>query len=131
MTTTLQPEWEIPGLFWVWAILALLPAIMAAGVLEKSSTSMTLPEEKTYRSNLSDTIMESSNWRIPHQEDSGWRKPSPPSVGWRTQPTPESNVSSSQRNRNLFPRYKSGNPTDFDYINREEKPQIKVFEFGS
>jgi hypothetical protein len=105
----LQPEWDLPDAFWRWALLAIVPAILAAGAIEKSAPGLVLPDEQSYRTPLSDALIESSDWRTP------------------AQPEP----SRSRKKIDLFPRYQSGNPNDFDHINREEKPQIKVFEFGS
>jgi hypothetical protein len=52
-------------------------------------------------------------------------------VGWRTPQPSQSQTSSSKRTIELFPRYEPGKQSDFDYIEREEKPLIKLFEFGS
>ncbi len=131
MTTALQPEWELPDTFWRWTFLALVPIILAAGAMEQSAPSLVLPDKQSYRTPLSDALFESSKWRTPAEPETNWRQPRSPSLGWRTEPTPQSEQSRSNRAINLFPRYQSGNPNDFDYINREEKPQIKVFEFGS
>jgi hypothetical protein len=131
MTTTFQPEWDIPDTFWTWALLAIVPAILAAGAIEKSSPSLVLPDEQSYRTPLSDALIESSDWRTPEQPEAGWRQPRSPALDWRTEPTPQPEPSRSRKKIDLFPRYQSGNPNDFDHINREEKPQIKVFEFGS
>ena len=131
MTTTFQPEWDIPDAFWRWVLLAIVPAILAAGAIEKSAPGLVLPDEQSYRTPLSDALIESSDWRTPAQPEADWRQPRSPALGWRTEPTPQPESSRSRRKIDLFPRYKSGNPNDFDHINREEKPQIKVFEFGS
>jgi hypothetical protein len=131
MTTTFQPEWDIPDTFWRWAFLAIVPAILAAGAIEKSAPGLVLPDEQSYRTPLSDALNESSDWRTPAQPEADWRQPRSPALGWRTEPTPQPEPSRSSKNMDLFPRYQSGNPNDFDHINREEKPQIKVFEFGS
>jgi hypothetical protein len=131
MTTMFQPEWDIPDTFWRWAILAIIPTILAAGAMEKSAPGLVLPDEQSYRTPLSDALIESSDWRTPEQPEADWRQPRSPALGWRTEPTPQPEQSRSQRKIELFPRYKPGNPTDFDHIDREEKPQIKVFEFGS
>ena len=103
--------------------------LLAAGVLEKSGTSLVLPEEGSYRSSLSETILETSEWRSPKETDVGWREPPPAMSNWRTPPSLESRLTTPRRKIDLFPRYKPGNPTDFDNIRREEKPLIKVFEF--
>ncbi len=111
-------------------LLALLPVLLAAGILEKSGTQNSLPDEDAYRSPLSDNLLESNQWRIPQEEKQDWRLPPPPPIGWRT-PQPSQSPTSSKRTIELFPRYQSGNPADFDLIEREEKPLIKIFEFGS
>ncbi|MEC4679796.1 MAG: hypothetical protein VST67_03750 [Nitrospirota bacterium] len=129
MTTTLQPEWDIPDAFWKWALLAMVPAILAAGAMEPSAPSIVLPDAQSYKTPLSDTLFESSEWRRPAQPEAAWRQPRSPSLGWRTETPPQ--PSQPQRKIHLFPRYQPGNPFDYDHIDREEKPQIKVFEFGS
>ena len=129
MTSTLQADWNIPDVFWKWALLIIVPAILAAGAMEQSAPSMALPDKESYRTPLSDALFESSDWRTPAQPKAAWRQPRSSSLGWRTEAPPQ--PSRSQRKIHLFPRYQPGNPFDYDYINREEKPQIKVFEFGS
>jgi hypothetical protein len=130
MTMTFQPEWTRPDAIWRWALLAMVPAILAAGAIEKLAPDLVLPDEQSYRTPLSDALFESSKWRTPEQPEANWRQRPSPSLGWRTEPLPQAQPSRSKRTINLFPRYQPGNPNDFDHINREEKPQIKVFEFG-
>jgi len=113
-------------------MLLLLPALLAAAALEKSGTHLSLPDESSYRSPLSENLLESNNWRIPQEKKQDWRLPPPaPSLGWRAPQATESETSSSRRTIELFPRYKSGKPSDYDMIEHEEKPLIKMFEFGS
>lgn len=113
-------------------LLLLLPALLAAAELEKSGTHLSLPDEGSYRSPLSEKLLESNNWRIPQEEKQEWRLPPPaPSLDWRAPQETESETSSSRRTIELFPRYKSGKPSDYDMIEHEEKPLIKMFEFGS
>ena len=130
MTTTCQSEWNMPDTVWKWALLAMVPAILAAGAIEKLSPNVVLPDEQSYRTPLSEALFESSEWRTPEQPEDTWRQPASPSIGWRTESPSHTPRSRSKKTINLFPRYKPGNPNDFDHINREEKPQIKVFEFG-
>ena len=130
MTTTLQADRDIPDAFWKWALLVIVPAILAAGAMEQSAPSMALPDEQSYKTPLSDTLFESSEWRTPAQPDQAdWRQPRSRSLGWRTETPPQ--PSRSQKTRRLFPRSQPENPFDYDPIEREYKPQIKVFEFGS
>lgn len=132
MTTTFQADCHIPYSIQVWALIAILPALFAAGVLEKPSTTIEIPEEGSYRSPLSENLLESNNWRIPQEEKQEWRLPPPaPSLDWRAPQATESETSSSRRTIELFPRYKSGKPSDYDMIEHEERPLIKMFEFGS
>ena len=113
-------------------LLILLPALLAAGMMEKSAKDNALPEPESYRTPFSDTIFESNRWRTPQEEKRDWRlPPPPPPVGWRTPETSQSETFSSQRTIELFPRYQPGKQSDFDHIQREEKPLIKMFEFGS
>ncbi len=113
-------------------LLLFLPALLAAAALEKSGTHLSLPDEGSYRSPLSENLLESNNWRIPQEKKQDWRLPPPaPSLGWRTPQATESETSPSQRTIELFPRYKSGKPSDYDMIEHEEKPLIKMFEFGT
>ncbi|MGP0595015.1 hypothetical protein ACTRXD_21055 [Nitrospira sp. T9] len=110
----------------------LLPALLAAAALEQSGTQLSLPDEDSYRSPLSENLLESNRWRIPQEEKRDWRlPPPPPPVGWRTPQSAESKTSPSRRTIELFPRYQPGNSSDYDMIEREEKPLIKMFEFGS
>jgi len=121
-----EKSWRMTGL------LILLPALLAAAALEKSGTHVSLPDEDAYRSPLSETLLESNRWRIPQEEKRDWRlPPPPPPVGWRTPETSQSETSSSKRTIELFPRYQPGKQSDFDHIEREDKPLIKMFEFDS
>jgi hypothetical protein len=127
-----------PSEFWLskydWyraAIVMLIPVLLAAGMKEPSATDPALPEAESFRTPLPDTIFESNRWRAPQPEKRDWRLPPPPPKGWRTPPSSPSEPSSSRRTIEIFPRYKSGNPSDFDMTDREEKPLIKLFEFGS
>ncbi len=131
MTATFQSDWNIPDAIWRWALLAMVPTILAAGAIEKFAPALVLPDEQSYRTPLSDTVFESSEWRAPEPPESNWRvTPRSPSIGWRTEALLQAQPSRSKKSINLFPRYQPGNPNDFDHIKREEKPQIKVFEFG-
>ena len=127
------PEFWLSGHDWRMAgLLILLPALLAAGMMEKSATDSALPEAESYRTPFSDTIFENNRWRAPQEEKRDWRlPPPPPPLGWRTPETSQSETSSSKRTIELFPRYQPGKQSDFDYIEREEKPLIKMFEFGS
>ena len=125
--------------FWVsehaWrqiSLLLLLPVLLAAGMIEKSGTHLSLPDEDSYRSPLSENLLESNRWRIPQEEKQDWRlPPPPPPVGWRTPQTPQAETSDTKRTIELFPRYQPGKQSDYDFNEREEKPLIKMFEFGS
>ena len=130
MIMTFQTEWNIPDPIWRWILLAMVPVILAAGAIEKLAPGLVLPDEQSYRTPLSDALLESSTWRTPEQPETDWRRPDSASVGWRKESPPQAPPSHSKKKINLFPRYQPGNPNDFDHINREEKPQIKVFEFG-
>ncbi len=105
-----------------------LPFLLAAGLSEPTQQG-SLPDAGAYRTPLSDSLIESTKWREPQNPEQTWRAAPPPSLHWRT-PAPPQKSSSSKRTIELFPKYRPGNPTDFDYTTREEKPQIKVFEFG-
>jgi hypothetical protein len=139
---TALPYGSAPALWWEWhipssffnrgALLAILPMILAANILEKSTNLHSLPEEEAYRSPLSETILKSNPWRASKKPEAlDWRLPSQPQVGWRTPQSSQSDISSSNRTIEIFPRYQSGKPSDYDFIEREEKPLIKMFEFGS
>jgi hypothetical protein len=131
MTTTFQADCHIPCSIQVWALIAILPALLAAGVLKNSSSTIEIPEEDTYRTPLSDALFESLRWRAPQVEEHNWRIPPSPPIDWRAKPTPHSESFSANRNLELFPRYKPGQPSDFDLRDQEEKPLIKLFEFGN
>jgi len=121
-----ENAWRQTGL-----LLLLLPALLAAGMMDKSGTHMSLPDEDSYRSPLSETLLESNRWRVPQEEKQDWRLPPPPPVGWRTPQAPQSETSDTKRTIELFPRYQPGKQSDYDFNEREEKPLIKMFEFGS
>lgn len=132
MTTTIQAECGTSSSMQRWMMLALLPALLAAGALEKSSSTVDLPDEDAYRAPLSEALFESLRWREPQEPDQTWRTPPPPpSVDWRANPKPRAKSSTSKRHIELFPRYQSGKPSDFDMEALEEKPLIKLFEFGT
>ena len=116
---------------WQWPLVLTLPLLIAAGIIEKNTTSSSLPEEQSYRSDLSDMVTESSSWRKGRQDNAGWRESSPsPATGWRTNPKQEATSGSTRKRIELFPKYRSGDPAAFDFSTREERGQIKVFEFG-
>jgi hypothetical protein len=133
MTTTLSiSENGVNGIsFRLSGLVLVLQALLAAGLMEKSLMDRTLPEVDSYRSPLPDTIFKSNPWRSPPIEKRDWRLPPPPPLGWRTAPSSESDISSPTRIFDIFPRYQSGSPFNYDLIEREEKPLIKMFEFGS
>lgn len=134
MTTTIHlPGFFLNGNDWrIAGLLILLPALLAAGMMEKSGTHLSLPDEDSYRSPLSENLLESNRWRAPQEEKRDWRlPPPPPPVGWRTPAPSQSETSSSKQTIELFPRYQPGKKSDYDPIEREEKPLIKMFEFGS
>lgn len=113
-------------------LLLVLPAILAAGLMEKSALDNSLPESESYRTPFSDSILESNRWRAPQEEKRDWRlPPPPPPLGWRTPQASQSEPAASNRSIELFPRYQPGKQSDYDMIEREEKPLIKMFEFGS
>ena len=124
---------EVPSLqaTWHWPLVLTLPLLIAAGIIEKTTNGSSLPEEQSYRSDLSDIVTESSSWRKGIQEGPGWRDSSPtPATGWRTNPEQQSRPGAKRKKIELFPKYRSGDPAAFDFSTREEKGQIKVFEFG-
>ncbi len=130
MTLSYQNSWDPPQ-FLTWSpFWILVPLLLAAGFSEPTRQE-SLPDPGAYRTPLSDSLIESNQWRTPQKEEQTWRATPPPSLHWRTPDPPRSSSPSSNRKIELFPKYRPGNAMDFDHINREEKPQIKVFEFGS
>ena len=115
----------------LWFMVLALPILVAAGAFETSTNHMALPEEEAYRSNFSDSILDSSTWRKPQPPELSWRETPRPALGWRTPPSTKPSATTSRRRIELFPKYQPGRTSDFDPITREEKPLIKVFEFGS
>lgn len=122
-------EWD-RQIRWYWPLVLALPILMAAGITEKSRTGSFLPEEQSYRSNLSDIVIESLGWREQKQEGLSWREPSPPPIGWRTEPRPSSQESTTRKKIELFPAYRPGETAAFNFETREDESLIKVFEFG-
>ncbi len=134
MTSTfpILEDWPIGHVLRMTSLALLFPALLVAAMLEQSPTDPSLPEPESYRSPFSDSLLESNRWRVPQQvEEPDWRLPPPPPVGWRTPPKPQSETSATKRTIELFPRYQPGKPSDYDLIEQEEKPLIKMFEFGS
>lgn len=131
MTTVVQEDFRTTYSFWLWPLLTVLPLLIAAGILENPEGRQGPPGEGAYRSLLSDSPLGSSLWRAPQQDQNRWREPPPPPVGWRSAPQPRPETASSKRPLELFPRYTPGKTSDYDFISREEKPLIKVFDFGS
>ena len=114
----------------VWIMTLAIPILLAAGAIEQSRNHITLPEEESYRSDFSETILESTDWRKPPPPTVPWRETPQPKLEWRTPQGPQPPTSPSRNRIELFPEYRPGRATDFDHITREEKPLIKIFEFG-
>lgn len=131
MTAVVQEDLRTTHSFRLWALLTVLPLIIAAGIPENPDGRQGPPGEGAYRSLPSDAHLGSSLWRAPQQDQNRWREPPPPPVGWRSAPQPRPENGSSKRPLELFPRYTPGKTSDYDFISREEKPLIKVFDFGS
>lgn len=131
MTTVVQEDFRMAYSFRLWALLTVLPLIIAAGILENSEGRQGPLGEGAYRSLPSDAPLGSSPWRAPQQDQNRWREPPPPPVGWRAAPRPQSETASSKQSREFFPRYTPGKTSDYDVISREERPLIKVFDFES
>lgn len=115
---------------YLWIMTLAIPFLLAAGAIEQSRNHITLPEEDSYRSDLSETILESADWRKPAPPALPWREAPQPKLEWRTPQGPQPSTSAPRDRIELFPKYRPGRTTDFDHITREEKPLIKVFEFG-
>lgn len=131
MTTVIQEDFRTTSSLWLWPLLTVLPLMIAAGILENPEGRQGPPGEGAYSPLLSDSPLGSSLWRAPQQDQNHWREPPPPPVGWRAAPQPRPETDSSKRPLELFPRYTPGKTSDYDFIAREEKPLIKVFDFGS
>ena len=115
----------------IWLLVMMIPLLLAAGLLEERAGDHGLPDDGSYRSPLSSTLLGGSHWRIPQDDpaQSRWRESPPPPVGWRSLKQ-QAEAPSSKRSLELFPPYTPGKTSDYDFISREEKPLIKVFEFG-
>jgi len=131
MTAVVQEDFRTAYSFRLWPLLTVLPLIIAAGTLEDLDGRQGPLGEGAYRSLPSDPPLASSLWRAPQQDQNRWREPPPPPVGWRAAPQPRPETASSKRPRELFPRYTPGKTSDYDFISREEKPLINVFDFDS
>ena len=114
----------------LWLLLTLLPWLLAAEILQHSERGLDLSENHAYRSPLAEALMGSSKWRSPQQDQARWRESPPPIGGWRTAPILPSERPTPPRSLELFPKYVPGQTSDFDFINREDRSLIKVFEFG-
>lgn len=132
MNWALCPQllWRQPTA-WHWTLVLTVPIVMAAGTFDKSTMSSSLPEEESYRSSLSDTVVESSSWRSENLDYERWRDPPPPRPNrWRSAPSHSYDTRSTERKTEVFPEYEPGNPAFFNYSTREEEGQVKIFEFG-
>ena len=131
MTVVVQADFRTTPSFWLWPFLAVLPLIIAAGALESTEGRQGPMGQGAYRSPLSESPLDSALWRSSQPDQNRWREPPPPPVGWRAAPPPRPGTDSSKRPLELFPKYTPGKTSDYDFIAREEKPLIKVFDFGS
>jgi len=131
MTAVVQEDFRTAYSFRLWPLLTVLPLIIAAGTLEDLDGRQGPLGEGAYGSLPSDPPLASSLWRAPQQDQNRWRESPPSLAGWRTAPRPQPETASSKRPRELFPRYTPGKTSDYDFVSREEKPLIKVFDFGS
>lgn len=131
MNLALRPQAWPPPILWFGALVLFLPMMLAGGPAKETPTNPTLLEEESYRSDPSAKVRESSQWRSKGQQNRGWREP-PPASGpqWRMGPPSPNQTGSTNQNVELFPKYTPGDPAVFDHTSREEKGQIKVFEFG-
>ncbi|NKB82513.1 MAG: hypothetical protein GKS05_11625 [Nitrospirales bacterium] len=130
MNWAINYEEQRPQTIWYWLLALTLPILMAADIAEHSRTGPFLPEKQSYRSNLSDIVIESSGWREKKQETIDWRNPRSPEIKWRTEPRVTSQESTTRKRLQLFPAYRPGETSAFDFEEREDKSLIKIFEFG-
>lgn len=113
----------------VGALLLVIPLLLAAELAQRSNALPHLPEQDTYRSNLSKQILKSSKWRKPPPPDNSWRTPASPQIEWRSGTPQESPRSQPHPNAELYPDYKIGGTSTFDLSTREDQTGIKLFEF--
>jgi len=131
MTTVAQGDFRTTPSFWLWPLLSVLPLIIAAGALENSEGRQGPIGEGAYGPPFPNAPLESALWRAAQPDQNRWREPAPPPIGWRAASQPRPETDASKRPREWFPRYTPGKTSDYDFIAREEKPLIKVFDFDS
>ena len=90
---------------WLVGVFLLLPALLAAGTLENPLNHSSIPDENSYRSPLSETLLESNSWRIPQEEKQDWRLPPPLRLPWVGAPLKHPNPKHPTKNvrLNCFP----------------------------
>lgn len=121
---------EPPGnMIAVWALVLLVPLLLAGEMVQRSNSLSHLPDQSAYRSSLSDRILNSSKWRQTPPESNAWRAPASPQIEWRTDAAQEPSRSIELRDVDLYPKYGAGESSTFDLSTREDQSGFKVFEF--
>ena len=122
---------EPPGnMIAVWALVFVVPLLLAAELAQRSNSLTHLPDQDAYRSSLSDRTLQSSKWRQPTAENNEWRAPASPQMEWRTDTDQKSSRSMELRDADLYPKYGTGESSTFDLSIREDQSSgIKLFSF--
>jgi len=121
---------EPPGsMIAVWALLLLVPLLLAAELAQRSNSLSHLPDRDAYRSRLSERTLNSSTWRHPSPPSNVWRAPASPQIEWRTDSDPKPSQSMELRDVELYPNLGTGESSTFDLSTREDQSGIKIFEF--
>lgn len=113
----------------VWVLVCLFPLLLAAELYQQSNALSHLPDQDTYRSNLSDRVLRSSPWRQPLPKIRDWREPASPKIEWRTDTAQQPSRQLEPTPVDLHPQYSPGETSTFDLSTREDQSGYKVFEF--
>ncbi len=113
----------------VWVLLCLFPLLLAAELAQQSRSLSHLPDQESYRSNLSDRVFQSSTWRQPLPQVRDWRETVSPQIEWRTDTTQQPSRDVELQHVDLYPQYRPGGTSTFDLSTREDQSGFKVIEF--
>ena len=109
----------------VWALLCIVPLLLAAELVQRSGSPIHLPAPEAYRSQLADRIQKSSPWRQSVPSPPDWRASSSPKIEWRTNKTFGPPRAADLEHVDLYPEYRPGDSSTFDLSTREDQSLIK------
>jgi len=131
MTLTLMDEQRTRSSGWLGPLTLSIPLLLGAGLLEQSTHGPVLPPHETYRSPLSETILENSgDWRQSYsQGESGWRKPKDSESNWRNNSPQTMQGPPTPGHVQVLPQYQYEKGTAFDFTKEKARDEIKSLGF--